>query len=129
MLWQNTNPEKAHQLLSSALADSDRFSLPHWTRLGMEAELRASHAWSLARLGRSEELQYDLDKAIELAGSNRPIAAAVHLRLGYALRALGRPSVARQHWDAALQIDPSGWAGNHAGRELSGHSLALSTPD
>jgi tetratricopeptide (TPR) repeat protein len=122
LLWKNTEVERAHQLLTGALADSARFDLPHWKRLGLEAELHASHAWSVAVIDKPEQLQDSLDKAIQLAGGNKPVLAAVHLRLGYALRALNHPITARQHWDAARAIDPQGWAGNQAARELESHS-------
>jgi tetratricopeptide (TPR) repeat protein len=118
LLWQNTEVARAHQLLTRALADSSRFDLPHWTRLGLEAELHASHAWSVARNDRPEELQDSLDKAIQLAGRNRPVLGAVHLRLGHALWALNHPITARQHWEVAREIDPDGWAGSQAAREL-----------
>jgi tetratricopeptide (TPR) repeat protein len=118
LLWENTDVARAHQLLTGALADSARFDLPHWSRLGLEAELRASHAWSVALMSKPEELQDSLDKAIQLAGRNKPVLAAVHLRIGYALRALNHPVTARQHWDAARDIDPHGWAGNQAAQEL-----------
>ncbi len=119
--WQNTEVARAHQLLTSALADSFRFDLPHWNRLGLEAELHASHAWSVALMNKPEALQDSLDKAIRLAGRNKPVLAAVNLRLGFALRALDRPITARQHWEAAREIDPHGWAGNQAARELENH--------
>jgi len=118
LLWQNVEPARAHHLLTVALADPDRTCLPHWTRLGFEAELHASHAWSLGVIGKPEELQNDLDRAIELAGQNKPVRAAVHLRLGYALRALGHFTMAHQHWSLAREIDPHGWAGNQAADSL-----------
>jgi tetratricopeptide (TPR) repeat protein len=118
LLWQNIDPRRAHQLLTDALADPARKDLPHWTRLGFEAELRASHAWSLAVIGKVENLQYDLDEAIRLAGQNKPVRASVHLRLGYALRALEHFTMAYEHWRRAREIDPHGWAGSQAAREL-----------
>jgi tetratricopeptide (TPR) repeat protein len=118
LLWQNLEAARAHQLLTSALADSDRSCLPHWTRLGFEAELRASHAWSLAVIAQPQEFQYDLDRAIQLAGRNKPVRAAVHLRLGHALRAQKHFGTAREHWSLAREIDPHGWAGTQAAREL-----------
>lgn len=118
LLWQNVEPGRAHQLLTDALADPARTDLPHWTRLGFEAELRASHAWSLAVTGKPEDVQYDLDEATRLAGQNKPVRASVHLRLGYALRALEHLTMAYEHWRAAREIDPHGWAGSQAAREL-----------
>jgi hypothetical protein len=118
LLWQSVEPDRANQLLTDALADAARKDLPHWTRLGMEAELRASYAWSLAAKGEPEDLQYSLDLAIQLAGGNAPVRAAVELRLGHALRAMQHPTMAREHWRAAREIDPHGWAGRQAAREL-----------
>jgi tetratricopeptide (TPR) repeat protein len=119
LLWQNIEPERAHKLLTGALTDDDRLSLPHWSRLGLEAELRASHVWSLACMHKPEAIQYGIDKAIQLAGQNKPVRAAVHLRLGYALLALNRSTRARQHWRVAHDADPHGWAGNQAAREIT----------
>jgi len=118
LLWQNIDPRRAHQLLTDALADPSRTDLPHWTRLGFEAELRASHAWSLAVIGKVENVQYDLDEAIRLARQNKPVRASVHLRLGYALRTLEHFTMAYEHWRRAREIDPHGWAGSQAAREL-----------
>jgi tetratricopeptide (TPR) repeat protein len=118
LLWQNIDPRRAHQLLTDALADPARKDLPHWTRLGFEAELRASHAWSLAVMGRPEDVQYDIDEAIRLSRQNQPVRASVHLRLGYALRALEHFTMAYEHWRRAREIDPHGWAGCQAAREL-----------
>jgi tetratricopeptide (TPR) repeat protein len=81
LLWQNMEFDRAHELLTTALADPFRMDLPHWKRLGFEAQLLASHAWSLAVIGRPEELQYNLDLATELAGRKKPVQAEVHLRL------------------------------------------------
>jgi len=120
LLWQDSELDRAHQLLSSALADSDRMSLPHWERLGFEAELYASYTWSLAAIDKADGFQYSFDKAIELAGDNRPVRAAVHLRLGFALRAMHKHRTARQHWQYACDVDPEGWSGNQAQRELRG---------
>jgi hypothetical protein len=122
LLWQNIELDRAQELLTGALADSSRFDLPHWTRLGLEAELHASHAWSVGLIGKPEELQDSFDKALQLAGRNKPVLAAVNLRLGCALRALNRPITARQHWHAARDVDPQGWAGNQAARELQSRS-------
>jgi tetratricopeptide (TPR) repeat protein len=121
LLWQNSEVAKAHELLTCALADSFRFDLPHWRRLGLEAELHASHACSIALVNKPEELQDSLDKAIQIAGRNKPVLAAVHLRLGHALWTLNHLTAARQHWDAARDIDPQGWAGNQAAWELENH--------
>jgi tetratricopeptide (TPR) repeat protein len=33
-LWERLDPARAHELLTSVLADSDRNSLPHWKQLG-----------------------------------------------------------------------------------------------
>ena len=118
LLWQNVEPAKAYGLLSGALADANRACMPHWARLGFEAELRASYAWSLAVIGKPEELQDSLDRALTLAGQNRPVRAAVHLRLGNALRTANHFTMAHQHWRAAREVDPHGWAGNQAAREL-----------
>jgi tetratricopeptide (TPR) repeat protein len=112
LLWQDKEPEKAHQLLEGALAGSSRSSLPFWTRLGLEAELRASYAWSLGRLNKPDEGQHCIVEAIKLAGKNQPVQAAVHLRLGCALSALQHPNTAREHWYAAAQIDPRVGLGN-----------------
>jgi tetratricopeptide (TPR) repeat protein len=118
LLWQNAESDRAHELLTTALADPFRMDLPHWKRLGFEAQLRASHAWSLAVVGRAEEVQNNLDLATELAGWKKPVQAEVHLRLGYALRTLEHFTMAHEHWRAAREIDPHGWAGSRAGREL-----------
>jgi tetratricopeptide (TPR) repeat protein len=124
LLWQNMEFDRAHELLTTALADPFRMDLPHWKRLGFEAQLLASHAWSLAVIGRPEELQYNLDLATELAGRKKPVQAEVHLRLGYALWALEHFTIAHEHWRAAREIDPHGWAGSRAARELREGILA-----
>jgi tetratricopeptide (TPR) repeat protein len=117
-LWERLDPARAHELLTSALADSDRNSLPHWKQLGLEAELHASRAWSLAATGQPGELQNEIDRAVQLAGRNRPVQAAVHLRLGHALAALNHATPAKEHWRFAHEIDPDGWAGRRATRDL-----------
>ncbi len=119
LLWKRVEPEKASRLLAAALKDSDRSSLPHWNRLGFEAELRASYASSLATLGLAEDFQYTFDEALRLAGQKKPIRAAVCLRLGNALEALRRANAARKYWAAAHDVDPHGWAGNQAMQNLS----------
>jgi tetratricopeptide (TPR) repeat protein len=124
LLWQNVEFGRAHELLTTALADPFRMDLPHWKRLGFEAQLRASHAWALAAIGRPEELQYNLDLATELAGRKKPVQAEVHLRLGYALRALEHFAMAHEHWRAAREIDPRGWAGSRAARAAGERYLA-----
>jgi len=87
-----------------------------------------SHAWSLAVIGKVENVQYDLDEAIRLARQNKPVRASVHLRLGYALRALEHFTMAYEHWRTAREIDRHGWAGNQAARELedlSSHAIPV----
>lgn len=117
LLWQGVELDRAHHLLTAALADSDRKCLPHWNQLGFESELRASHAWSMAVM--QQDFQNDLDLATRLAGQNKPVSAAAHLRLGYALRAVKHFITAREHWRLAHEIDPHGWAGVRAGLELA----------
>ena len=125
LLWEGLHPARAHELLTSALADSDRNSLPHWKQLGLEAELHASRAWSLAATGQPGELQNEIDRAVQLAGRNRPVQAAVHLRLGHALAALNHITSAKEHYRFAYQIDPDGWAGRQANRDLSEFAISL----
>lgn len=48
----------------------------------------------------------------------------VHLRLGYALRVLEHLTMAHEHWRAAREIDPQGWAGSQAGRASKQGNLA-----
>lgn len=124
-LWERLDPARAHELLTSALADSDRNSLPHWKQLGLEAELHASRAWSLAATGQPGELQNEIDRAVQLSGQNRPVQAAVHLRLGHALAALNHVTSAKEHWRFAREIDPDGWAGRRANRDLSEFAISL----
>jgi hypothetical protein len=125
LLWSSAEPERANRLLTAALKDSDRFSLPHWKRLGFEAELRASHAWSFAVLGNEADFQYSHDEALRLAGQARPVRAAVCLRLGNAPRALGRHRAAGEQWAAAYNFDPQGWAGNQAMRHVTGRDHVI----
>jgi tetratricopeptide (TPR) repeat protein len=125
LLWERRDPARAHELLTSALADSFRKDLPHWKQLGLEAELHASHAWSLAATGQPGELQNEIDRAVQLAGRSRPVQAAVYLRLGHALAALNHVTSAKEHWRFAHEIDPDGWAGLRATRELSEFAISL----
>lgn len=119
LLWAGKDLQRAGTLLTAALKDSDRSSLPHWNRLGLEAELRASHAWSLAIFGNAAD-QYSRDEALRLAGANRPVRAAVCLRLGNGLNAIGRRHSALEQWAAAYDVDPSGWSGNQAQQHIGG---------
>jgi hypothetical protein len=78
----------------------------------------------LAVIGKPEELQYNLDLANELAGGKKPVQAEVHLRLGHALWALEHFTMAQEHWRAAREIDPHGWAGSRAARAVGERHLA-----
>jgi hypothetical protein len=81
LLWEHIKPDRANQLLSDAWPTPLEKTFRIGRALGMEAELRASYAWSLAVIGEPEDVQYSLDLAIQLAGGNTPVRAAVELRL------------------------------------------------
>lgn len=65
-----------------------------------------SYGWALFKLGRLEEAEVQIRKALEAIG-NDPV---VHEHLGDILAAQGRDGEAREHWQHALEIDPGNQA-------------------
>jgi tetratricopeptide (TPR) repeat protein len=65
-----------------------------------------SYGWALYRLGRLEEAEAQIRKALGVVQSD----ATIHEHLGDILRARGRLDEAREHWQRAYEINPD----NHA---------------
>lgn len=118
LLWQGGDALEAQRLLDGALSGPDAAALPYWKRMGLEAELRASHAWAMGCLGRPAELLHSLDLAVTLAGRCAPVQGAVYLRLGFAFAVQGRLGRAQSYWRRAAKADPRGWAGKAAAAQL-----------
>lgn len=62
-----------------------------------------SYAWVLFKLGRVEEAQVQIRRAIEHATREDPV---IYDHFGDILARLGRIEQARQHWAKALELDP-----------------------
>ena len=65
-----------------------------------------SYGWALFKLGRLEEAEVQIRKALDVLGSD-PV---IHEHLGDILAAQGRDGEAREHWQHALEIDPQNQA-------------------
>lgn len=61
-----------------------------------------SYGWVLFRLGRYEEAEVEIRKALAILDSD-PV---IHEHLGDILAAQGREDEARRHWERALELDP-----------------------
>ena len=76
--------------------------------LALDPEYAPSHAGmgaALLRLGRSEEAQQSLSRALALL-PEPPLEASVQRLMGRAAQELGRPEAAAQHFARALELDP-----------------------
>ena len=76
--------------------------------LAIDSDYALAHAAmgdTLFRLGRYEEALGAMARAVALR-PDLPFAATLHLHMGRAERALGRPAAAEQHFERARAVDP-----------------------
>ena len=76
------------------------------------AAYHAHQAWALALLGRPEEANEALGRAIGVGETSRRAGASLHWRVGKVLLELGRPDEAKQHFLSGRDADPQGKYGH-----------------
>lgn len=73
-----------------------------------QGHLWANRAWAEAALGWRGKAEEALERALKAAGKNKLELAGVHYRAGMLWNILDRPGKAREHFRAALKLDPDG---------------------
>jgi tetratricopeptide (TPR) repeat protein len=79
-----------------------------------QGHLWANRAWAEAALGWRPLAEQALERAFKAAGNNKPELAGVHYRAGMSWNILQQPAKAREHFRAALELDPQGRNGKKA---------------
>ncbi len=88
------------------------------------ASIRGNQGWALALLGRASESQQAIESgAVETDPKNRPELAGFHWRAGMAMVAMENPSTAADHFRRASELDPEGYYGGLARRQLCQQGL------
>ena len=71
-------------------------------------EVYATEAWALALLGRTDEANQTLERALQRPAPEPREKGELHLQAGGALLALQRPDEARKHFQLGRDADPKG---------------------
>ncbi len=102
-------PREALELIEQAIRCEEARS---WVVRKLEAyeqgHLWANRAWADAALGWRGKAEEALERALQAAGKNKLELAGVHYRAGMLWNILDRPVKAREHFRAALDLDPDG---------------------
>jgi tetratricopeptide (TPR) repeat protein len=102
-LYQGIEPEQA---LSYA-----RQAIQHAQRRGggrVNGSYYAHEAWALALLGRRDEAQTSLQKALQAPTGSHRDTASVRWRVGMVLLAMGEHDAARMNFQIGADVDPRG---------------------
>jgi tetratricopeptide (TPR) repeat protein len=82
----------------------------------------AVRAWALALLGRRQEAEQAIERALVVRRSTlRALFASTHLKVGMALLAMDQPEKAIEHFRAAYEADPKGKYGARALQQIQRH--------
>jgi tetratricopeptide (TPR) repeat protein len=113
-LYQGLNAQRALDLVERALtlkADSVNELVDAFRKY----ELLSVKAWALAAMGNHQEATQVIDKTLARADQKMlPTLASIYLRAGKVYLLGGDPSIARDHFQHASDIDPNGAYGKRA---------------
>ena len=119
LLAQEIEPQKALDLIDQAM----RVSKSQIARR-LEGRRWALKAWALALLGRRQEAEDAITRALQANDPKfRPLVASRHWTIGKALMAMERTGKAIEHFRAARDADPKGRYGSLALEQLKQHSV------
>jgi tetratricopeptide (TPR) repeat protein len=89
----------------------------------VEPSRSATRAWALALLGRRQEAEQAIERAVRVRLETQAASfATTHLKVGMALLAMDQPEKAVGHFRAAYDADPTGKYGARALQKMKQHS-------
>jgi tetratricopeptide (TPR) repeat protein len=85
----------------------------------VEPSRSATRAWALALLGRRQEAEQAIERALLLRGDAMAgSVASTRIKVGMALAAMDQPDKALEHFRAAYDADPKGKYGARALQQI-----------
>jgi tetratricopeptide (TPR) repeat protein len=118
LLRQGTEPLKALELVDEAMRIAKGPAAAK-----VEPSRSATRAWALAMLGRRQEAEQAIERALRIGRTRAASFATTRLKVGMALLAMDQPQKAIEHFRAALEADPKGKYGARALQQLKQHSV------
>jgi tetratricopeptide (TPR) repeat protein len=119
LLEQGTEPLKALEL-----ADESMRIAKGPVAAKVEPSRSATRAWALAMLGRRQEAEQAIERALRIRRETQAASfATTRLKVGRALVAMDQPAKAIEHFRAAVEADPKGKYGARASQQLKLHSV------
>ena len=119
LLRQGTEPLNALELVDEAMRIAKGPAAAK-----VEPSRSATRAWALAMLGRRQEAEQAIERALRFRrGTQAASFATTRLKVGMALLAMDQPQKAIEHFRAALEADPKGKYGARALQQLKQHSV------
>lgn len=129
-LQHNPNARMGYIVLGVQLASENRYqeAAEQFERAlalaGNDAETHYNAGYAYWRLTRLDEAMRHLKAATRL----RPDYANALALTGHVLAAQGNPSAAREHWAAALSVDPKNWIAKNAVDQPTSSTVDLRSP-
>jgi hypothetical protein len=118
LLEQGTEPLRALELTDEAMRVAKG---PVAAKV--EPSRSATRAWALALLGRRQEAEQAIERAVRVRLETQAASfATTHLKVGMALLAMDQPEKAVGHFRAAYDADPTGKYGARALQKMKQHS-------
>jgi tetratricopeptide (TPR) repeat protein len=114
LLRQGTEPQRALELVDEAMRIAKG---PVAAKV--EPSRSATRAWALALLGRRQEAEQAIERALLLRGDAMAgSVASTRIKVGMALAAMDQPDKALEHFRAAYDADPKGKYGARALQQI-----------
>jgi len=117
LLDQGIEPQKALELVDEAMRIAKG---PVAAKV--EPSRWATRAWALALLGRRQEAEQAIERALRVRRETQAASfATTRLKVGMALLAMDQPEKAIEHFRAAYEVDPKGKCGAQALQQIKQH--------
>jgi tetratricopeptide (TPR) repeat protein len=124
LLREGVEPGRALELTERALQMQQSSLVQRKGARERFGEIRGNQAWALALLGRITEAEDAIAAGMREADpANKPLLAAFFWRAGMAMAAVDRITAAVGHFRNAARLDPEGYYGGLAAKQLQEHSV------